>query len=412
MSKRKSADNTTMDAWLTKKKGKTDGDEKKAIGKWQSVGGDLLIFSGDGLEHSQKIAGFDLDGTVITTSSGKRFPINEFDWRFLYVEIVGKLAELHKDGYKIVLFTNQKGIQMGHLDANAFKHKIEAICAKLSVPVQVFVSLGTLKYRKPCTGMWDYMEANENGDLSIDRSKCLFIGDAAGRIAVASRKKDHSAVDRLFAMNIGVQFFSPEQFFLDQREEEPYEIPTFKPSEFIDQNRTLFDPPDTAMPGLKQEVIVLVGYPGCGKSTFAEKIAKEHGYGIVNRDSMKTWQKCVQNAKIYLQKGQSVIIDNTNGDTESRKRYCELAKSRNVDCRCFVFACGMEQAMHHCKYRVIVGTDTVHQEVGAMVLRMFKSKYQEPKLEEGFSSIAKVNFVPEFASEHHERIYRMFLCES
>lgn len=32
--------------------------------------------------------------------------------------------------------------------------------------------------------------------------------------------------------------------------------------------------------------------------------------------------------------------------------------------------------MHHCKYRVIVGTDTVHQEVGAMVLRMFKSKYQ------------------------------------
>lgn len=75
---------------------------------------------------------------------------------------------------------------------------------------------------------------------------------------------------------------------------------------------------DTAMPGLKQEVIVLVGYPGCGKSTFAEKIAKEHGYGIVNRDSMKTWQKCVQNAKIYLQKGQSVIIDNTNGDTESR----------------------------------------------------------------------------------------------
>ncbi|VDM43567.1 unnamed protein product [Toxocara canis] len=165
------------------------------------------------------------------------------------------------------------------------------------------------------------------------------------------------------------------------------------------------------MPNPKQEVVVLVGYPGCGKSTFANKMAKEHGYGVVNRDTMKTWQKCVQNAKIYLQKGQSVIVDNTNGDVETRKRYCDLAKSRGVDCRCFVFTCGMEQAEHHCKYRVIIGTDAVHEEVGTMVLRMFKSKYQEPALSEGFSSIVKINFVPEFANADHEKVYRMFLCE-
>lgn len=38
-------------------------------------------------------------------------------------------------------------------------------------------------YRKPCTGMWDYLESTENGDIKIDRSQSVYVGDAAGRVA-------------------------------------------------------------------------------------------------------------------------------------------------------------------------------------------------------------------------------------
>lgn len=65
-------------------------------------------------------------------------------------------------------------------------------------------------------------------------------------------------------------------------------------------------------------MLIFVGYPGCGKSSLAQKLAVEHGYGIVNRDTLKTWQKCIENAKILLKRQQNVIVDNTNADRESR----------------------------------------------------------------------------------------------
>ena len=75
---------------------------------------------------------------------------------------------------------------------------------------------------------------------------------------------------------------------------------------------------DTPIPGPKQEVIVFVGLPGCGKTKLANELAEKHDYATVNRDSMKTWQKCVEATKVYLKRGKSVIVDNTNCDMISR----------------------------------------------------------------------------------------------
>lgn len=412
MAKRKNS--STLDSFLEPKKDKMEenGNAKKVKGHWQGLKNDMLIFNPDGLEHRSKIVGFDLDGTVITTKSGKTFPQNEHDWRLLYPSVPRVIEEYHSNGFKIVFFTNQKGIQVGKVDANSFKQKIEAICARIKDPVQVFVSLGTLKYRKPCVGMWEYMEKNENGNVAVNRSESIYVGDAAGRVATKERKKDHSAADRLFAANLRVRFLTPEECFLKQKKDDHFILPSFNPAAFLDERRDQFEPADTPLPGLRQEVIVLVGFPGCGKSKLASKLETDHGYGIVNRDTMKTWQKCVEGVKVYLKRGQSVVVDNTNYDVASRKRYIDVAKANHVDCRCFYFACDIAQASHHCKYRIIAGTDKLHEEVGTMVLRMFKSKFQEPSSSEGFTSVVKVNFVPDFESPEHRDLYRLYLCDS
>lgn len=48
--------------------------------------------------------------------------------------------------------------------------------------VEVFVSLGTLRYRKPYIGMWNYFENHRNGGISVNRQSSFYVGNAAGRI--------------------------------------------------------------------------------------------------------------------------------------------------------------------------------------------------------------------------------------
>lgn len=40
--------------------------------------------------------------------------------------------------------------------------------------------------------------------------KSIFVGDAAGRSAQGSRKKDHGNTDYKFAINVGLRFVTPE----------------------------------------------------------------------------------------------------------------------------------------------------------------------------------------------------------
>ena len=47
-----------------------------------------------------QVAAFDLDWCVIGTASGRVFPRDLHDWKFLYPEVPGRLKQLNKEGYK------------------------------------------------------------------------------------------------------------------------------------------------------------------------------------------------------------------------------------------------------------------------------------------------------------------------
>ena len=63
--------------------------------------------------HSCKIAAFDMDSTLIITKSGKRFAKNAKDWQWWHHSVPEKLKSLHKEGFKIIIITNQGGIAKG-----------------------------------------------------------------------------------------------------------------------------------------------------------------------------------------------------------------------------------------------------------------------------------------------------------
>ncbi|XP_063060348.1 bifunctional polynucleotide phosphatase/kinase [Engraulis encrasicolus] len=375
---------------------------------WQKTG-HLILYTAAGVRGSSKIAGFDIDGCIITTKSGKVFPTGPDDWRILFPEIKPKLASLLGSGYKVVFFTNQMGIAKGSLKEEVFKSKVEDILQTLKLPVQVFVAAGPGVYRKPVTGMWKHLCEQANDGIPVDKSQSFYVGDAAGRPAnwaPGKKKKDFSCSDRLFALNLSLRFETPEEYFLGWKKAQ-FNMPTFDPRK-LDPNGRLFDPPSASLTSSSPEVVVAVGFPGSGKSTFFHKHMVPKGYTYVNRDTLGSWQSCVTACEKALKQGHSVAIDNTNPDLESRKRYIDVSLKAGVPCRCFNFTASMELARHNNKFREMVPSDTKHMKVNDMIFHSYKKKFEEPSLSEGFSEIVQIHFVPHFKNSQEEALFMQF----
>ncbi|XP_022805797.1 bifunctional polynucleotide phosphatase/kinase-like [Stylophora pistillata] len=375
---------------------------------WKDIGEELIVFTSRGSEASSKIAGFDLDGTLITTQSGRVFPTSATDWQILCPEIVPKLKGLWHNGYKIVIFTNQLGISRKQLKVADFKSKIEQIISYLKVPVQVLIATGNSIYRKPLTGMWKHLVTQANDDVTVDEKDSFFVGDAAGRPAdwEPGKKKDFSCNDRLFAENIGIQFHTPEEFFLGHKLS-PFEWPKFLPKN-LDAYGSLLNPPNAKLKSEGQELIVMVGYPASGKTTFVKDYLLPLGYVQINRDILGTWQKCVSACKDALSSGKRVVVDNTSPTRETRKRYVDCAKQARISARCFLFDVSFEHAQHNNKIREMTNRDSSYKHVGHLAFVKYKSSYEEPRCEEGFEEIVKVNFVPKFKDDRVKELYMQF----
>lgn len=370
----------------------------------------LIVYTCKGSIPREKIAALDIDWTIIGTKTGKVFPTGPDDWRLLYPEVLSKLRQLFEEDYKIVFFTNQRGLGKDSAAFTNFKSKIQNVIAKIGVPVQVYISTGSGINRKPAPGMWNYLEDVGNEGLSVDIESSFFVGDAAGRpqnSIPGKKKKDFSCADRLFALNIGLKFYTPEEFFLGQKSAS-FLLPEFDPKS-LKSRTNLCSSPKSKLTLSEQEVIILVGYPASGKSYFALNHIVPKGYVHISRDKLGTWQKCVSATQDALKQGKSVIVDNTNADAVTRKRYIDCARMAGVVCRCFCMAVTLEHAKHNNKFRHITNADQNHVNVNDIALNSFRGKYQEPKVMEGYKEIVSINFVPSFNGEKLEKLYYMFL---
>lgn len=179
----------------------------------------LIVLDGPGIPSCKEVYGFDMDDTIITPASGRKFGQGSDDWVLLFPEVPDKLRELHKNGKKVAIFTNQGGIEKKKVSIPSICKKIENIINEIDIPIQVFISTGQSHYRKPSACMWEYMEENCNGGVAVDKKKSFYVGDAAGRPNgwKLGKKKDFSCSDRMFGANAKVQFATPEEFFLGEK---------------------------------------------------------------------------------------------------------------------------------------------------------------------------------------------------
>ena len=179
---------TTQNSVKLKEKKKTNNSNFDWIWNKQNT----LIYGDSGAKPSTKILAMDLDGTLVKTKSGAKFPTNSKDWVFWDDEVVPKLNQWHYKGYKIVIFSNQNGISKGHTTENEIKKKIEKISQQIGIPLQTLIASADDEYRKPSKVLWDFFADNMNGINKIDLNASIYCGDAAGRVG---KQKDFNDTD-------------------------------------------------------------------------------------------------------------------------------------------------------------------------------------------------------------------------
>ena len=164
----------------------------------------------------------------------------------------------------------------------------------------------------------------------------------------------------------------------------------------------------------RREVLVIVGSPASGKSELARRVvggAKDVEYVRVNQDTFKTLAKCVKVATEALSNDKSVVIDNTNRDKKTRKKYIELAKANKVPCRCVYTKTTKEESFHANALRGAVGdwAGEDKRTVPGVVVHSFYKNVEVPMAGEGFEEVIELPFTPgPFDSEERKDAFFRF----
>ena len=95
----------------------------------------------------------------------------------------------------------------------------------------------------------------------------------------------------------------------------------------------------------QQEVIIMVGYPGSGKSTLIDEIFTPAGYFIAHGDEYKTSAKMIKAADLPCKDGKSIVFDATNPSRKKRAEYVSFAKKYDLPVRCVEMTTSLEESL-------------------------------------------------------------------
>ena len=315
------------------------------------------------INKNKLLFGFDLDGTLI------KYNLKSSDFEYQYNNVIDKLKKISKI-YNIIIITNQ-----AHNKFDIFEKKINKLCDELKLNnlfVHIFVSLKNDLYRKPNTKICDIIENIYNNKLKY------YCGDALGR------KNDHSDTDLKFGINLCINIFSPEYIFKNENQNKFISL-TYPKLNIENYNFVYNVKP--------KEMIIMVGMPGCGKSYISQYI-QDKGfinniyYKIINRDKLKTINKCIKETLIGLKYRMNIIIDNTNPNKASRKIFIDIGKKYNYNIILIEFDTPIELCKHNNYYRAYKYNQQI---VPDIVYNIFKSKYEKPNINENITKIIKIN---------------------
>lgn len=338
-----------------------------------------------------KILGLDFDHTCVLEKSGNKFAQNSDDWIPIYDdELMEKKLNEYSD-YQLVIFTNQGGIHKKKKSPQEVQKRITNFLNHFGLLDKTFVFMASRMddhFRKPCDGMWKLLEST----MPIDYKSSIFVGDGAGRVKnwKTGMKKDFSCSDRKFAYNIGITFKTPEEFWLDEKECPESKINwdtfDFDMSDFTQKNNP-YQTIANEIKSQKQTVVILIAPPASGKTTFTKKYFPDFNH--INRDTLKTMNKCLKVMEANLKTGTSIVVDNTNPSAAKRSSFLKLAKKYDCNTVAIWWNVSKEFANHMNNVRVQCSQS---KRIPMVAFHIWYKNFEKPTTKEGFSQIFETSF--------------------
>jgi DNA 3'-phosphatase len=223
---------------------------------------------------AKKLYMFDLDGTLLTASDGRKIALGT---KCIQLGNVGATFDrLGREGYTVAIMTNQA---LWNVET---RMKIDFV--RMTWP-QAWVCVATGKdspYRKPGRALYDVLLGQLEWDAAAVE-EVHYCGDAVGEAAVFPPYRWASS-DWEFARAIEAEFHTPLELFLPA-------------------------PPIMPVAEGETDVVLTVGVPGSGKSTTAAALAAA-GYAVVAETSVaKTAAKL---AAVWAAGARRIVVDGTH----------------------------------------------------------------------------------------------------
>ena len=286
------------------------------------------------IKNYQGFACFDLDHTVIKPSSGRVFPKDRDDWKFMD-NVVSTLKTFHNAGWLVIIFTNQSGLKTSKkFTIEDFKYKLTNIANNLDINIKFLASLEKDYFRKPMLGIWEKIQ-NEFNYIDQHHITKFYCGDAFN---IHDKLR---ASDLRFAWHAKIDFIYPCELF-----KKDFTIEMLKQA--IESSRTEFNntiehykqlissyfmPEDhnnlltISQFKNKYKYIFIISPPSSGKSTFCKKYLSD--FIQLSKDDYKTKAKYIK--AVIDNKDKKIVFDNTNYTDKSRKEIIDILVSYNIN---------------------------------------------------------------------------------
>lgn len=330
---------------------------------------DTIYYKIDKQSKKNKIAIFDMDYTLIKPN---KYFLDSRDWKFLYDDkTIDKLRQINKYNQLLIIMHDKELNTDNKLKIEELSKKIVEIKTLSGVNFDLIISTNNDYYKKPLTGIWDFYNSYRN--TKIYKLRSFYVGNFAGRVYEKKKsngaiKKDLNNDDRFFAYNIGLEFYTPEDFFnvIDRKHK------IIEPILKIEKNNIIKIISN-------KNLVILVGPPACGKTYLYNNMFSNYEHICI--DILNNFTACLKLTEYSMQYGRDIIIDNRNPDYKTRKTYLDLADKYEYNKYIINFKINHEISHYFNYYRVQKSKGKISL-VPKITYNTFYNEYEEPSLDE------------------------------